>query len=303
MKTVLIAGGTGLIGNHLSSYLHAKGYKVHLLSRKKHENPRYPTFIWDISKSFIEEAALNKVDCIINLAGANIGDKAWSKKRKKEILNSRVRSGQLLFEEVKRANLPLKVFISASAIGYYGLITNEKIYSEEDKPAADFLGTVCRKWEEATHVFSTNNIRTVQLRTGIVLTPKAGALEKIAQPIKLGFGAVLGTGKQYMPWIHIEDLCRLYSYALENEKLQGAYNSVAPNHITNKDFTKALAKQLKKRIWLPNIPGFILKLLLGEMADLVLFGSRVSSEKIIKTGFQFKYKELPKALQDLVVGS
>ncbi|HIP48555.1 MAG TPA: TIGR01777 family protein [Lutibacter sp.] len=301
METILIAGGTGLIGKHLSSYLKDKGYHVRLLSRNKTKNPTFPTYIWNITTGYIEKNALKDVSYIINLAGANIGSKRWTKKRKNEILTSRIESAHLLFKEVQRTNTKLKGYITASAIGFYGALSTDKIFNENDKHATDFLGNVCYHWEKASNIFEEKKIRTVQIRTGVVFTPTGGALEKMTQPIKLGFGATLGKGTQYMPWIHIADLCRLYEFALSNSELKGAYNAVVPSHITNKEFTQLLAKQLDKRIWLPNIPSPVLRILLGEMASIILYGSRVSSEKIIKMGFNFKYSLLSESLDNLIL--
>lgn len=299
MKTILIAGGSGLVGSHLATYLHSKDYKIKVLSRAKLGSSPFPYFLWDVQNNYIEEEALANVDFIINLAGANIGEKRWSKKQKKAILESRVKSTQLLFDSIKNAKIDLKGYITASATGYYGAATSDKIFNEQDTAATDFLGNVCQQWEESSRSFSRLGIRTLQIRTGLVLTSKGGALEKITQPIKLGFGAVLGSGKQYMPWIHIADLCRIYELAIQNNTMKGAYNAVAPEHINNTNFTRLLAKHLGKKIWLPAIPSFFLKLLLGEMADLVLQGSRVSSNKIQDEGFSFLYISLVAALEDL----
>ena len=190
-------------------------------------------------------------------------------------------------------------FISSSAIGYYGIITSDKIYEEDDTPGNDFLAETCVKWESVVDQFETVKIRTVKIRTGIVLSTDGGALVEIAKPIKYNFGAAIGSGKQYIAWIHVEDLCNMYIHAIENESMHGAFNAVAPQHMTNKDFTKGVAHQLKKILWLPNVPAFVLKLMLGKRAQLVLEGCRVSSSKILKTGFQFKYPLLKEALQNL----
>ncbi len=299
MSTVLIAGGSGLVGRYLSKYLHDKGYSIKILSRyAKPENP-YPTFIWNLTSGYIDEAAFTNVDHIINLSGENIGSKKWTSKRKEAILSSRVQSTQLLFKKVTQLNIPLKSFISASAVGYYGAITSEKIFTETDYPAKDFLGSICEKWEAASYLFAEHGIRTAQIRTGLVLTPKSGALEKITTPIKKGFGAVLGSGKQYVPWIHIKDLCSLYEFTLRNSNMEGAYNAVAPEYINQRDVTYSIAKSLNKKIWLPKLPAFLLKLLLGEMANLILFGSRVSAQKILNAGFEFEFPKLAPTLKIL----
>lgn len=289
MATVLITGGSGFIGKHLTQMLQKNGYNVTILSR---ETSKPNHFQWSINNSFIEEKAITSAQYIIHLAGANIGSKRWTKKRKQEIINSRIKSTTLLYQKVKELNPNLKAFISASGVGYYGAITSEKIFTEKDKPHNDFLSKTCKLWENASTPFKNLKIRTVIFRTGIVYDKKEGAFKKIKLPIKKGFGTILGNGKQYMPWIHINDLCKLYLLAIENPKLKGVYNAVAPEHITNKELTKTIAKKTKKRIWLPNIPAFVLKIVLGKMSDLVLYGSRVSSEKIQKTGFTFQFKHI-----------
>ena len=294
MNNVAITGGSGVIGQLLSELLTKKGYKVIWISRSKKSSNPFPTFLW----SELEDSLLN-VDYIIHLAGAGIADKAWTPERKKIILSSRIDTAQQIFEYYQKSNKNLKAFISSSAIGYYGIKTTQKIYEETDQPSNDFLAETCVKWEAIVDQFKTINIRTVKIRTGIVLSTNGGALVEMAKPIKFNFGAVLGSGKQYISWIHIEDLCNIYMQAIENDEMKGAYNGVAPEHKTNKDFTKEVAHQLKKLLWLPNVPAFILKLMLGKRAQLVLEGSRVSCSKIIKTGFQFKFPLLEQALQEL----
>jgi hypothetical protein len=298
MAHILVTGGTGLIGKHLCNLLKQKGHIVSILSRSKNANPT--TYIWDIAKDYIEPKAIIEADYIIHLAGAGIVDKRWSKSRKKTLISSRVDSTNLLFNKVKELNPKLKGFISASGIGYYGAITSDKIFNEDDKPENDFISEICMVWEKSVDQFNSLGIRTVILRTGIVLAKEGGALEKIIKPIKLGFGAAIGTGKQYMPWIHIDDLCSMYLDAIKNQEIKGIYNAVSPEHINNNLFTKSIGEVLKKSIWLPNIPAFVLKLILGKMAIIVLEGSRVSSEKIIETGFNFNYHKLKTALKNLL---
>jgi len=300
MKSVLIAGGSGQIGSYISSKLLAKGYRVYLLSRRELILDEIPTYLWDVEKGAIDEEAIKTADYIINLSGANIGEKRWSAKRKKEILNSRVDSNKLLFEKVKELNKDLDAFITSSAVGYYGMKTSDKIFTEEDDSAEDFLGNVCSEWEKASDSFEKLGIRTVQIRTGVVLNNGPGALSKMMLPINMYIGSPLGSGEQYVPWIHIEDLCNIYIKAIEEKSISGAYNAVAPEYITNSDFTKILAQQLNKPLLLPNIPSFILKLLLGEMSGLALEGSRVSSGKLTKSGFQFLFRNIESALNDIM---
>ena len=306
METVLITGGTGLVGTRLTELLQQKKYKVTHLSRSKKNENNVITYTWDIKKATIEEEAITTANYIVHLTGAGIADKRWTTKRKKEIIDSRVKSANLLFEKIKTLGHPLKAFISASAVGYYGAVTSEKIFTESDPPANDYLGETCRLWEAAadqigqTGTVTGRTIRTVKLRTGVVLSDKGGVLEKMMQPIRYFLGAPLGNGKQYMPWIHIDDLCRIYIKAIEDEKLQGAYNAVAPAHVTNKELTKAIAKTLNKPLFLPNVPGWLLEIVLGEIGEVALKGSRVSCEKIIKAGFEFQFPELEGALNSLL---
>ena len=297
MTSILITGGTGLIGKHLCNVLRSKGYNILILSRNKTNNPN--TYYWNISENYIDPKAIQTADYVIHLAGSGIADKRWTKKIKKELIDSRVKSANLLFSKIKTLNPNLKAFISASGIGYYGTITSEKIFKETDASGNDFLATVCKVWEEASNQFNSLNIRTVILRTGVVFSKKGGAFEKMSQPIKLGFGSPIGTGNQYIPWIHIDDLCNMYVDAIENNELNGIYNAVAPDYVTNEFLTKSIATILHKKAWLPNVPSFMLKLIFGEMAVILLEGSRVSAEKIKSTGFKFKYPFLLEALKDL----
>ncbi len=295
MASILVTGGTGFIGTVLCNLLREKGHTVLILSRTKTDNPN--TFYWNLRERYIDPEAIINANYIIHLAGEGIADKRWTPQRKKDLINSRVETANLLFEKVKELNPNLKGFISASGIGYYGAITSEKIYEENDAAGEDFISEICKIWEKASLQFEAINIRTVIFRTGVVFAKEGGALEKLSQPIKFGVGAPIGTGEQYIPWIHLEDLCNMYVKAIENTKITGIYNAVAPEHITNKALTKMIAKKLKKPLWLPNIPAFVMKLILGKMAVILLEGSRVSSEKIMASGFKFKYSTLEEGQQ------
>jgi len=300
MASILITGGGGLIGNYLSKKLTDKGYSVAVLARSIHNHAEIPTYFWDIDKNEIDIEALESADCIIHLAGANIGSQRWTSKRKKLIIDSRVRSGQLILEKLKENKNQVKAFISASAIGYYGATTTEKIFTETDPPFSDFLGETCRQWEQSADNFEILGIRTVKIRTGIVLAKQRGALAKMMIPVKFGIGSAIGTGGQFMPWIHIDDLCGIYIKAIEDTQMYGAYNAVSPDHKTNREFTATLAHVLKKPFWFPDIPAFLLKLIYGKASDIILNGSRVSSEKIINAGYHFKFQVLESALADLI---
>ena len=270
-----------------------------LLSRNSSPGPATETFFWNLEQGEIDSEALNSCDFIIHLAGTNIGGKRWTRTRKEEIVNSRIKSAELIFNKLDKKNMKLKAFISASAIGYYGAVSTDRVFDESATAADDFLGKTCRDWEEAADRFHAIGIRTVKIRTGIVLSEKGGALPRIHMPVKLGLGAPIGQGKQYMPWIHINDLCAIYIHALEQENMQGAYNAVAPEHITNNAFTRTIAQILQKPYWFPNIPAAAMNILFGKMAVMLLEGSRVSSDKIRNTGFNYLFPDLESALKNL----
>lgn len=300
MEKVLITGGSGIVGKHLSHKLQERGYSVAILSRAKMQTAGVMVYIWNLNNSEIEEKAINNVDYIIHLAGANIGEKRWTKARKQLIVDSRVKTAELIFKKVKEQNKGLKAFISASAIGYYGTITSDKIFKETDLPSDDFLGNTCKEWEDIVDRFKELKIRIVKIRTGVVLTEKKGALSKIITPVKMGIASAIGSGEQYLPWIHIDDLCEIYIKAIEDKQMNGAYNAVAPDHKTNKDFTKILASVLNKPFWFPKIPASLMKLIFGEMSVLLLKGSRVSADKILEAGYKFQFPDLKSALTNLI---
>jgi uncharacterized protein (TIGR01777 family) len=297
-KKILITGASGLIGSRLTELLLQKGYQVSHLGRSKKRRP-VPSFVWDVEKGKMDTEALAGVDTIIHLAGAGVADKRWTEARKKEILESRTKSSTLLYTTLASVNHSVKAVVSASAIGYYGFGFEEEIFTEEGSPGIDYLAQVTKQWEESVDQISSLNLRVVKLRIGIVLSDQGGALVEMAKPIRLGVGAPLGTGKQYLSWIHIEDLCAMFVKALEDDTLKGAYNAVSGEWITNFEMTKLIAKILKRPILLPNVPAFVMKILIGEMAVIVVNGSKVSADKIKKTGFQFRYSNLQEALESL----
>lgn len=297
-EIVLITGAGGMIAKKLSKKLE-KEYTVRFLTRKKkHDND----FEWDIKNGIIDESALDNVSHIIHLAGANISEKRWTKERKRELISSRVDSAGLLLKTVKKKKVKLKSFISASGINYYGTVTTEKIYSENDPPGNDFLSEVVVLWERAADDFKEQNLaeRVVKIRTAVVLSREDGALKKMVPTIQYGIGSPLGSGKQYMPWIHIEDICSIYETSLKDPAIDGAYNAVSPQHTTNENLTRKIAEVLHKPLFMPHVPAFVLKLIFGELADALLEGSRASSQKIQETGFKFKFPDLKMALEDLL---
>lgn len=300
MPKVLITGGTGSVGTYLSSFLEANGYEVAVLSRKRTENSKFQTYLWNYKEDFIEPEALETSDYIVHLAGAGIADKRWTNKRKKEIIDSRVETSEALFRALAKCKKKPKTFISASGIGYYGQQTTDKIFQETDVAGKDFVGKTCRLWESSVNKINELGIKTINLRIGVVLMKNGGALEKMAQPIRLGVGAPLGSGRQMVPWIHIADLNRIILHAISHEAMEGPYNTCVPESVTNRDLTKTLAKVLRKKLLLPNTPSWALQLILGERAVLLTEGSRVSSDKILSTGFEFKFTDLEEALRDIL---
>lgn len=300
-KKVLISGGSGMIGSKISQLLLQNNYEVAILSR----NPqRYKgdaiAYHWDIHKGVIDLDALEDVQYIIHLAGAGIADKAWTKSRKEALLNSRVLSTQLLHKALAQNEHKVKGFISASAIGYYGADAGQDVLTEESPSGNDFLAEVTKAWEESAEKIKALGIRTVKFRIGVVLSKEGGALPPMVIPVKLFIGSPFGSGKQIMSWIHIEDLCRMFMFAIENENIKGVYNATAPNPVNNQDFTKEIAKTLKRPLILPHVPAFALKTLLGLRAALLLGSANVSSKRIGATGFEFRFPTLSPALQALL---
>lgn len=298
-KKILITGASGLVGSRLTEILVERGHTVTHLSRHRKEGP-VKTYVWNIEEDLIEPGALADVDAIIHLAGAGLADKPWTNARKQEILESRIHPTQLLYKTLAGGNHRVKTFISASAVGYYGADRKEEVCIENAAPGNDFLATVVVQWEHAADAMQSLNIRVVKIRTGIVLSEKGGVLREIMTPVKFFLGAPLGSGKQYVSWVHLDDLCRLYQYAVENPALQGPYNAAAPAPVTNRQLTQTIAHSMHKPLLFPAVPSFALKLFLGEMADIVLGGCRMSSEKIERAGFTFRFTKIEDAVNDLI---
>jgi len=302
MDTVLITGGTGLVGRALSRLLAEVGYKVIILSRQKgtaSDNKLISYAQWDVSRQTIDVAALQQADYIVHLAGANVADKRWTASRKKEILNSRVQSSNLLYDTLEKYPNKVKKIISASATGYYGE-DQGRAFVETDTPATDFLGTTCVAWEESVLRMKQPGKKIVILRTGITLSKEGGALKEFYKPLKFGFATILGNGEQYISWIHIHDLVRLYLSAIVNHELEGIFNAVAPNPVQHKELVMTMAHIAKGNSFISlHVPSFALKLGLGEMSVEVLKSCNVSSAKIQQTGFVFSYPTIQAAMEKI----
>jgi uncharacterized protein len=300
METILITGGTGLVGKALTRLLLKEGFRVIVLSRKPGaagtDNLLYAT--WDVAKKEIDLAALQQADYIIHLAGAGVMDKKWTAAYKQEIIDSRVQSAQLIADSLKNNPNKVKAVISASAIGWY----NETaiLHTEEEPAASGFLGTTCKLWEESMTPVTALGKRLVTLRIGIVLSKEGGALKEFMQPLQLGVAAILGNGRQIISWIAIDDLCRLFLYAVQNNGMAGVYNAVAPNPVSNKTLTLALAKKMR-RFFIPvYVPSFVLKIMLGGRSIEILKSAAVSSKKTEAAGFGFQFTHIEKALEHIV---
>lgn len=298
MQTVLITGGTGLVGTALTKMLLEKGYKVCILTRelKKSSDPNLTFALWNVKNKTIDKDAVINCDYIIHLAGAGVVDKKWTKEYKEEIESSRTESSKLLADVLNNNENKVRNIVSASAIGYYGA-DKGKAFIESDSPADNFLGNTCRLWEES--VETIHNKPVCKLRCGIVLSDKGGALKEFIKPIKFGIATILGSGKQVISWIHISDLCRMYIYAMENS-LNGSFNAVSPAPASNKFLVTSLAKELKNNFYTAvKVPAFVLKIMMGERSVEVLKSTTVSCNKIKESGFVFNYPSLESAFKNL----
>lgn len=298
---ILITGGTGLVGTEITRLCHEKGINVNFLTTSKEKiekSETYRGYYWNPLKGEIDERCLEGVGAIINLAGANVFQ-PWTASAKKKILNSRIDSLNLIHKLLNENPHEVGHLVSASAIGIYPS-SQTKLYEEDDLEVADnFLGEVTQKWEAAANEIKELNVRVSKVRIGLVLSADGGALPQIMKPVKLNIGAPLGSGKQWQSWIHIRDLARIFLHIIKNG-LPGVYNGVAPNPATNEDLTREVAFALDKKIWLPKVPGFALKLAMGEMSNVVLDSQLVSSKKIEDEGFEFHYVNLRQAIKDIM---
>jgi uncharacterized protein (TIGR01777 family) len=300
MATVLITGGTGLIGSALASELLNRGYDVIILTRspEKYSNSSRLNYAkWDIEKQTIDGNAITKADYIIHLAGEGIADKRWTLKRKKQIAESRIKSSALLVKALQENVNNVRAVVSASGVGWYGWQVKDDPFDENDPAAEDFLGTTCKEWEASIDPVISLGKRLVKFRTGIVLSKEGGAIKEFLKPLRFGIATILGNGKQIMSWIHIDDLVRLYVYALGNERLNGVYNAVSPHPVTNKKLIIQLARTLRGKFYVPIfVPAFILKMVFGELSIEVLKSATVSCKKVKREGYSFLYPSLTAAL-------
>lgn len=298
MAKILITGGSGLVGSNLSDLLAKNGHEVRHLSRSTSPNAKYKTYRWNLKEASIDEEVFDGLDHIVHLAGAGVADERWTRERKKVILDSRVDGIKLLHHYATKLNLQLKSFVSASAIGYYGADRGVEPLEEDAEPGSDFLAEVVKQWEAEADTFRQIT-KVSKIRIGVVLSEKGGAMVEILKPIRMYAGAPLGSGRQLMSWIHINDLSQIFRFVIEKE-LAEVYNAAAPNPVTNQELTKALAAAVKKPLILPNVPAFAMKLILGEMAQIVLGGSHISSDKIQSAGFKFRFTKIEEAVKNLI---
>lgn len=294
--TILIAGGTGLIGTRLAEMLRTAGHEVRLLTR----SPKTPfEFYWNPAKGTIDQASLKDISVVINLAGAGIADKRWTDARKKELVESRVQSAGLLYAELEKMSERPNVYLSASAIGIYGN-SGEAILQENTPPVdQSFMVGCCQQWETAADQMSQLGIRVVKFRIGVVLAQEGGALAEIIKPLRWGLGAYFGDGQAWWSWIHRDDVCRGFIWGMETPSAAGVYNLVSPNAVRGKELVIETARAMQKwAIFMP-APAFALRLVLGEMSAVILNSNRVSAEKIREAGFEFKWPGLIAALRDI----
>lgn len=297
-KKVLIAGGSGLIGTHLQAFLTSKGYHTRILTRRNLSVTKTEFFLWDPSSGYIDKAAVQWADFIVNLAGESIAGMRWSTSGKKKIITSRVQAAELLVKELNHAGPQTRTYIAASAIGFYG-DDNKKEFTEESHEGNDFSAHTCFEWEAANAQNMNAMVRTVILRIGIVLSLKGGALSEVIRPLRFGTGVVFGKGDQIYSWIHIDDLCGMILYLMEHQQLNGVYNAVAPDPVSCVKFIQEIVRQKGRGYLILHVPAWVLHIFLGERSTVVLHGQRVSPAKIMKAGFRFRFSALTQALKDL----
>ncbi|MBB5438689.1 hypothetical protein HDC92_002370 [Pedobacter sp. AK017] len=294
-KHILITGATGMIGKKLIESLQKGGHSVTVLSRKPKNIPGVKLYLWDVYQHKIDQQCMEGIDTVIHLAGENIAAHKWTKKRKQQIIDSRVLSTQLLYQAIKETKASVSTFISASGAAWYG-DSGDEILTEESPAGYGFMAACCEQWEQAVDQGKKLGIRVVKFRTGMVLGKNEGALASLEKPIRFFAGAALGSGRQWVPWLHIDDMVSMYTTAVENTLISGAYNACAPFSVTNATLTRAIAKKLHRPVWPFNVPKKILKLILGEMSEVIFISTNTSAQKILAADFKFRYTRLEDAL-------
>jgi uncharacterized protein (TIGR01777 family) len=297
-KNILVTGATGLIGSRMVKHLQQLGHNICILSRDPAKANNVKAFKWDIERQEIDLACLEGVDTVIHLAGAGIAEKRWTKKRKKALIDSRVESIRLLYTAIEQTGTAIEAVISASGVGYYGN-RGDEVLKEDAENGTGFLAECCKKWEDAVEEGAKYCSRIVKLRIGIVLSRHGGALVELERPVNYFVGAPLGTGKQWIPWIHLYDLLAIFENAVSNPEYNGVFNASSTFPVTNHEFSRILTKKLHRPLWPLNVPEFALRALLGEMSEVVLTSDRASSQKLIDHGFQFRYPGLEAALDEI----
>lgn len=297
-KNILITGGTGLLGKTLTKELQAQGHHVSILSRNPDQVKTVKAFYWDVEKQEVDATCLQGIDTIIHLAGAGIADEKWTDERKQAIIDSRVKSIQLLYQLIDKTDSTVKSVVSASAVGFYG-DRGEEVLTEESPKGIGFLSDSCDLWEKAVDEGKALGLRVVKLRIGLLLTPKGGVLEPFKLMVKTFTAMKFGDGKQWFPWVHVADMVGMFSWAVNHAEIEGVFNATAPSPVRNKEFTQTLSTVLKRPFWPFQIPVFTLKIALGERKELLLMSNKTDSTKIQQTGYKFKYLDLTKALEDV----
>jgi len=297
-KHILITGATGMIGKELIKTLLTSGHNVSILSRRPVKTKKIQVYLWDVYKQTIDQSCLDGIDTIVHLAGENIADKKWTKERKQQIIDSRVLSTNLLYKTLKETPNQVKDFISASAVGYYGDCGDE-ILTEQSEKGYGFLAECCAQWEAAVDKGKSLSLRIVKLRTGFILKKGEGGLASMEKPIRFFVGAPLGTGKQWVPWIHIKDMINIYLFAIEHPVMMGAFNACAPYPVTNQTLTRSIAKSLHRPVWPIHVPESILQSILGEMSTVALISNNTSAQKLLDYGFTFNFTQLDDALNNI----
>lgn len=298
---IIISGGSGLVGSHLIPKLLQRGHSIVNLTTKRNsassKSNNFSESYWSPSEGKIDHTIFDGADAVINLAGFSVSNR-WTDDNRKKMINSRIQSTDLLVKAIIDNEVPVKTFITASASGFYA--SSEKLLSEDENKGVGFLPDLTAEWEKASEMLTRHNVRRVALRIGVVLAKEDGALVKMLPFFKMGLGSAVGSGKQWMSWIHIDDLCNMFIYALDNNNLEGIYNAASPNPSTNKEFSAELAKALGKPFFLPAVPEFALKIAFGEMASMLLESRKLSSRKIENTGFKFTYPAIGAALKQIL---